>query len=213
MNNEESKISEFLKKLGISPSSLVHNKVVEFMVERYVNWTTETQRRFKKVMGVFLMSVSVSLVVLIYLSTFEKHEQIKSHNSIYQMLKKYVIKKQIYENRLSNLQAGRGGIIKGMNRSRILGLMKENDFSEEGSTVEGLETEKTTGFVKKNFSIKAEKITYPQMVRFLYSMETLGTNLHMTEFKVTGEGLEKGFYAMRFNISIVEPVAPPNLQP
>ena len=205
-NNENSGLTGFFKKIGVSTTNLVNNSVVEFLVERYVNWPTETQRRFKKVMGIFLMTTAVAVVVLVYLGTYNKHKEIESHQTMYQMLKKYVIKKEVFEKRLANLQAGRGDIIKDLNKSKVTQLLTRNDILEERVAVEASEPEKTAAFIKKNFSVKADNITYPQLVKVLYDVETLGTNLHISEVKVTQEGLEKGFYAMRFNLSVFEPI-------
>lgn len=206
MNNEESRLNAILKKMGLSSAALVNNSVVEFLVERYVNWPTEIQRRFKKFMGIFIVTTAVALVVLVYLGTYAKHKEIESHQSMYQMLKKYVIKKEVYEKRLANLQAGRGDIIKDLSKERITQLLIQHEVPEDRVVVEVSEPEKTAAFVKKDFSVKADNITYPQLVKTLFDVETLGTNLHVSEVKVTQEGLEKGFYAMRFNVSVYEPV-------
>lgn len=204
MENEKSKFNDLLSKIGLSTEVLVNNRIVEFLVERYVNWSTESQKRFKKVMSIFLIVVSVSLVCIVYLTTLEKHKKIQSHQSMYQMLKKYVIKKGVIEDRLAQLQAGGGGIV-AVNKAMISKVVEKHEVPKEGIDISLSNPQETPKFKTRDVTVSIPMLTYPQLVNVVFDLESLGTNMHITELKLS-RGLELGFYAMQANFSVVEPV-------
>jgi hypothetical protein len=205
-NEEESKLSKLLNKLGINTAALINNSIVEFLVDRYVNWSTESQRLFRRVMSVFTIFIVVFGIFMIYITTIEKHQSIDNHNVMFQMLKKYTIKKKIYEKRLSSLQAGRGDVVKSMNANKVISIIKKNEISEDNITVSSGDPEKTAGFHKKEFTVEAKKVTYPQLIQSIYDVEALGTNVHIGSLDITQNKEEKGLYAFNFKLTVFEPI-------
>lgn len=208
MNGEDqSGNNGFLEKIGLSVDAFVNNSVVEFFVERYVNWTTEAQRRFRHLAGLFLLLTAMAVVVLVYLTTYAQHKDIEVHNTVLQMLKKYSVKKARQEEQLDRVQAGRGGIVQGFGRSNIMQILGTHSISSEGVSISRLSRDKKPGFVTQSFEINVPSMTYPQMVHFLFEIESRWKNVVVSQMKVSKEGKQRGYYGLLMKLSVTEPAA------
>jgi len=207
MKGENKNNNEFLKRLGISAESLVKNPVVDFLVSRYVNWSTESQKLFRRVFGVFVLGTFIAVILLMVLGSYEKHQKIHQHTVIYQLLKKYSVKKTRQEEQLAFLQAGKGGIARRFSKRNLDSILKKQGLPADVFSVNELESEKQENFVRKAFEVNVNQLTYPQLTNTLFVLESLGTNVQISKLKITHEGQEKGFYATLFTVSVTEPVA------
>ncbi len=203
---EENESKGLLQKLGISVDGLVNNRVVEFFLERYVNWTTESQRMFRRFSLVFISLIFVSVVALVYLTTFDQHQKIHSYDSIYRLLQKYGLNKAITDEQIASLQAGRGGIAKGFGEPRINQISGQIGLPAGQMRVTALPPESQEGILNKGFEVIVNKMTYPQLAQFMYFIETSGKNIHVANLKIMKRADANGYYQMNVKLSVVEPV-------